>query len=186
MHLDGARLLNALVEQQIHPVEYCKDFDTVSFCLSKGMGCPLGSVLLGSEKDIWFAKNMRKMVGGGMRQAGMTAACAMIALEDWEEVLARDNANARMFAKELGDDVEGVTCDSTVVQTNIFAFVLEPRVEKHIDHFTLVKKLREEHDILMFPSFQNDAIRVVTHRDVSTEDLYHLKGVIQSVLKPYL
>ena len=67
MHLDGARLLNALVEQDIAPEDYAKPFETVSFCLSKGMGCPLGSVLLGSEKDIYFARNMRKLLGGGMR-----------------------------------------------------------------------------------------------------------------------
>ena len=67
MHLDGARLLNALVEQKISPDEYVKDFNTVSFCFSKGMGCPLGSVLLGSEEDIWYARNLRKMLGGGMR-----------------------------------------------------------------------------------------------------------------------
>ena len=101
MHLDGARLLNALVEQKIEPHEYVEDFNTVSFCLSKGMGCPLGSVLLGSEEDIWYARNIRKLVGGGMRQAGMTAACAMVALEDWEEKLSQDNANARLLASAL-------------------------------------------------------------------------------------
>ena len=85
MHLDGARLLNALVEQKIEPHVYVKDFDTVSFCFSKGMGCPIGSVLVGSEADIDYARNIRKMLGGGMRQAGMTASCALVALEDWEE-----------------------------------------------------------------------------------------------------
>jgi threonine aldolase len=98
MHLDGARLLNALVEQKIEPDVYANDFNTVSFCLSKGMGCPLGSVLLGTEKDIWFARNIRKMIGGGMRQSGMTAVCALVALEDWEEKLALDNSNARFIA----------------------------------------------------------------------------------------
>ena len=85
MHLDGARLLNALVEQKVAPDVYCKEFDTVSFCLSKGMGCPLGSVLLGTEEDMWYAKNIRKLIGGGMRQSGLTASCALVSLEDWEE-----------------------------------------------------------------------------------------------------
>lgn len=85
MHLDGARLLNALVEQDIAPDVYASQFNTMSFCLSKGMGCPVGSVMLGTEEDVWFARNMRKMVGGGMRQSGMTAVCGLIALEDWEE-----------------------------------------------------------------------------------------------------
>ena len=87
MHLDGARLLNALAEQKIDPAVYCEDFDTVNFCFSKGMGCPVGSIIAGSEEDINWAKNMRKMLGGGMRQAGITAACAIVALEDWQEVL---------------------------------------------------------------------------------------------------
>lgn len=75
MHLDGARLLNALIATGDEPAAYARPFDTISFCFSKGMGCPIGSVLLGTEKDMAFAKNIRKMLGGGMRQAGILAAC---------------------------------------------------------------------------------------------------------------
>ena len=120
--MDGARLLNALIEQGVSASEYCADFNTVSFCLSKGMGCPVGSVLLGSEEDIWYARNLRKMVGGGMRQAGMTAACALFAMEDLEVVLKNDNNNAKMLAAELATSVPGVICDTSNVHTNMFVF----------------------------------------------------------------
>lgn len=73
MHLDGARVLNAMVETGDAPADYCTTFDTISLCFSKGLGCPIGSVLIGSEEDIWYARNMRKMLGGGMRQAGILA-----------------------------------------------------------------------------------------------------------------
>jgi len=185
MHLDGARLLNALVEQEIAPEVYCSDFNTVSFCLSKGMGCPIGSVLLGSEKDIWYARNMRKMLGGGLRQSGMTAVCALVALEDWEEKLKEDNANARWIAKEL-NDLQGVSCDVEGVHTNMFNFMLDPKIAKKLDHASLCGVLREKHDILTFPSFQNDAIRIVTHRDVDAKDMEITRDAIKSVLKDYV
>jgi threonine aldolase len=185
MHLDGARLLNALVEQKISPEEYVKPFDTVSFCLSKGMGCPLGSVLLGSEKDIWFARNMRKLVGGGMRQAGLTAACALVALEDWEEKLSEDNANARFLASEL-DKHPLITCPS-IVQTNMFSFSLDKKITKKggYDHISFCGLLKEKYNILVFPSFQNDAIRVVTHRDVNRDDMVHTAKAIFEEIKEF-
>lgn len=89
------------------------------------MGCPVGSVLLGSEEDIWYARNLRKMLGGGMRQAGMTAACALVAMEDWESVLKNDNKNAKMLSAELASSVDGVTCDISNVHTNMFVFKLD-------------------------------------------------------------
>ncbi len=78
------------------------------------MGCPVGSIIAGSEEDINWAKNMRKMLGGGMRRAGITAACAVVALEDWQEVLGQDNANARFFAEELSN-LPSVACDPSLV-----------------------------------------------------------------------
>jgi threonine aldolase len=75
MHLDGARLLNALITSGDDPRVYAEPFESVSFCMSKGMGCPIGSVLVGSHEDMRFAKDIRKMLGGGMRQAGILAAC---------------------------------------------------------------------------------------------------------------
>ena len=99
---------------------YAEDFNTVSFCFSKGMGCPVGSVLVGSEEDMWYARNMRKMLGGGMRQAGITASCILVALEDWEEKLSVDNKNALYLATEL-KQLEGIDCH-LLPQTNMFTF----------------------------------------------------------------
>lgn len=87
MHLDGARCLNAAVRLDIDPAEMVQSFDTVNFCLSKGMGCPIGSVIVGKEEDIAYASIMRKLLGGQMRQVGTIASCGLIALEDWKEKL---------------------------------------------------------------------------------------------------
>lgn len=193
-HLDGARLLNALVETGVSPSEYVEDFDTVSFCLSKGMGCPLGSVLLGTEKDIFEARNLRKMLGGGMRQAGLTASCALVALEDWQEKLAEDNKNARLLAQLLDEEVEGVNCDISKVQTNILVMQLDERVTsakknkqgKKLDHRTLAQILSSEHNIHVMPAFTNDGVRMVTHRDVNSKDMETVSKTIAQIVKEYL
>ena len=83
MHLDGARGLNAAVYLNVKPDKMVKDFDTVNFCFSKGMGCPVGSMVIGTKADIDFARMIRKMLGGAMRQSGVLAACALVSLEDW-------------------------------------------------------------------------------------------------------
>ena len=127
MHLDGARLLNAMVETKQDVKEYAAEFDTVSFCLSKGLGCPIGSILMGSEKEIWEARNLRKMLGGGMRQAGMTASCALVGLDDWEAKLGNDNSNAKFLAEQLSQ-IEGVVCNPDHVETNFILFQLDEAV----------------------------------------------------------
>ena len=87
MHLDGARCLNAAQYLKINPAEMVKDFNTVNFCLSKGMGCPVGSMIIGTKDDIEHARALRKMLGGQMRQVGILATCGLISLEDWQERL---------------------------------------------------------------------------------------------------
>jgi|ERR1712086_1121708 len=128
MHLDGARLLNALVHSGQDPKEHCAPFDTISICFSKGLGCPIGSVLLGSEKDIRFARNIRKMLGGGMRQAGIIAACMQVAMEDWHEKLKTDNDNCKFIATELNSNVDGAYCNLDGIHTNMFSFKLEDKI----------------------------------------------------------
>uniref|UniRef100_A0A7S3FWH9 Aromatic amino acid beta-eliminating lyase/threonine aldolase domain-containing protein n=1 Tax=Strombidium rassoulzadegani TaxID=1082188 RepID=A0A7S3FWH9_9SPIT len=186
MHLDGARLLNALVEQEIEPHEYVKPFDTVSICLSKGLGCPVGSVLLGKEKDIYYARNIRKMLGGGMRQAGMTAVCALVAFDDWNVVLKEDNAKAKQLAHLLESENDFVACEAASVKTNMLTFQLLPSITKKkgsLDHQTLSRLLKEQHNILTLPSFFNDYVRVVTHRDVTVEDVETTHKAILEVIK---
>lgn len=87
MHLDGARALNAAAFLNIEPAKMVEDFDTVNFCLSKGMGCPVGSLIIGTKEHIEHAKILRKILGGSMRQVGILASCGLVALEDWKEKL---------------------------------------------------------------------------------------------------
>lgn len=87
MHLDGARALNAAVYLKMDPAEMVEDYDTVNFCLSKGMACPVGSLIIGKKEDIEFAKIVRKMLGGALRQVGVLASCGLVSLEDWRERL---------------------------------------------------------------------------------------------------
>jgi len=128
MHLDGARLLNALLYTGDDIKTFSKSFNTISFCFSKGMGCPIGSVLLGTAEDMQFAKSIRKMLGGGTRQTGILAACMQVSLEDWEEKLLIDNENCKYFGEQLNSSIEGVSCDMTYVHTNMLNFTLDPEI----------------------------------------------------------
>ncbi len=124
MHLDAARGLNAAVALNIDPALMVKDFDTVNFCLSKGMGCPIGSLIIGSSKDIEHARVIRKMLGGQMRQVGLLAACGLVSLEDWQVKLKEDNDNALWLATELSRLPWLTGIDTSIVETNIFRFSL--------------------------------------------------------------
>ena len=103
LHIDGARLFNAAVALETPPAELVKDADTVTFCLSKGLGCPAGSLLVGDHETIYKARKVRKMLGGAMRQAGIIAAPGIVALETMIDRLADDHANARKLARGHGD-----------------------------------------------------------------------------------
>jgi threonine aldolase len=101
LHLDGARSLNAAHCLKKDPAVLFKDFDTINFCLSKGMGCPIGSLVIGKNEDMVFANIARKLLGGSMRQAGVLAACGLVSLEDWEERFENDHENAKFIGEEL-------------------------------------------------------------------------------------
>jgi threonine aldolase len=101
MHLDGARGLNAATSLGVDPKVMVKDFDTVNFCLSKGMGCPVGSLIIGDQEHIDHARVVRKMLGGQMRQVGILATCGLISLEDWRERLQEDHDNCKWLSQEL-------------------------------------------------------------------------------------
>lgn len=165
LHLDGARAWNAAIFLGISMKEMVKDFDIVNICLSKGMGCPAGSMIAGSHEDIKRARVLRKMLGGGMRQTGILSACGLVSLMDWEEKLLLDNQNAKFLATELAS-IPGVLIDPDTVDTNIVRFKIDDRVLKKIklDHNGLKMKLREDHQILCTSGFHNNNIRLVTHR----------------------
>ena len=121
LHLDGARSWNAAIFLNMEMKEMLKDFDLVSVCLSKGLGCPIGSLVVGSQKDIDQARIYRKLIGGTMRQTGIFAACGLVALEDWEEYLVTDHDNAQFLANELAL-IQGIEVDPSLVETNILRF----------------------------------------------------------------
>ncbi len=121
LHIDGARIFNAAVARGVHPADLVAEADTVQFCLSKGLACPIGSMIVGSGDFIRRARRYRQMVGGTMRQSGVLAAAGIIALEEMVGRLAEDHANARRLAHGLAS-IPGLACDAGVVETNILYY----------------------------------------------------------------
>jgi len=161
LHLDGARLFNAAVKSGRPAAELAAPFDSVSICLSKGLGAPVGSVLTGSADFITEARRWRKVVGGGMRQSGLLAAAGIHALEHHVERLADDHANAQRLAEGLVE-IEGCQADPDQVQTNM-VYARFPEQKRN----ELPRKLKER-GILIYPGHP---MRLVTHLDVSPEDV---------------
>ena len=161
LHLDGARVFNAAVKLKLPLERITRLFDSVSLCLSKGLGAPVGTVLVGRKDFIQRAHRHRKMLGGGMRQAGILAAAGLYALEHHVERLAEDHANAQALAEGLAG-LTGLTLDSSKVQTNmVFASMDPAKVE------ALAKHLKAA-GIAILP---NSCLRLVTHLDVSRKDI---------------
>jgi threonine aldolase len=164
-HLDGARLLNAAVAMGVPAARIGGLFDTVTLCLSKGLGCPLGALLAGSEEAIGRAWREKHLFGGAMRQAGIVAAAGVYALDHHVERLADDHANARRLAEGLAD--AGMPVDQEQVETN---FVLVDVGALGLGADDAVARLRGEGVLLSFAA-RKDVLRAVTHLDASTEDV---------------
>lgn len=176
MHLDGARLFNASVASGIEAKEYARYFDSVSFCLSKGLGCPVGSIVAGSAKLIEMVRRYRKMFGGGMRQAGILAAAGIYALDHNISRLREDHDNAKKLAKSL-HAIKGVAINPEEVETNIVNFdVAETGMSAE-----LVTNRLKPYGVLMLGISQT-RIRAVTHLDVNGEDIDQAIERIQHVL----
>ncbi len=174
MHLDGARLWNAAVAQQIPEAEIAKYFDSVSVCFSKGLGAPVGSALVGSHDFITEARRFRKQYGGGMRQAGIIAAGALYALDNHRERLAEDHANAKTFAEGLAK-IPGIEINPDDVETNIIMFGLSKMSSDEI-----LKRLREL-DIHMLP-MDSSSIRAVTNLMVAEKQIPEALEQIRTIL----
>jgi threonine aldolase len=162
LHLDGARVYNAAVALDVDVIEIAKHFDSMTICLSKGLGAPIGSLLLGSKAFIERARRLRKMVGGGMRQAGILAAAGKLALTEQVAQLATDHSNAKKLAEGL-NAIPGFSVNSEFVQTNIvFA-----KLAESVDIDAIAKELAQQ-DITISPS---NPVRFVTHKDISSQDI---------------
>ncbi len=172
-HLDGARIFNAVVASGISLKEYAGYFDSVSFCFSKGLGAPVGSILCSDKETIEKAHKFRKILGGGMRQAGILAAAAIYALENNIERLKEDNQKARFFAEEISK-LNNIEIDLSTVQSNIVIFKVK------IDPAKLLDDLKSEGVLLAegSPGF----IRAVFHLDVSIEQTERSVEVFKKLL----
>jgi threonine aldolase len=176
LHLDGARLWNASIASGISPKEYARFFDTVSVCFSKGLGAPMGSVLAGTREKIEAARKYRKIFGGGMRQIGILAAAAIFALDHNLERLKEDHEKAKWLAKELGD-LSGIGLDLNSVQTNIIIFDISGRAESADK---LISRLKAKG--ILISEMGISTLRVVTHLDVSMEQIKMAAAEIKSIL----
>ncbi len=171
-HLDGARVFNALTETSESSEQYGQYFDTISVCLSKGLGAPVGSVLLGSKALIRKAQRVRKVLGGGMRQAGYLAAAGIYALDHHIQGLQKDHSQAKALAEIL--KTKSYIADITPVDTNIVIFTL-----KNIAVNTFLQIL-EKHNIRAIPFGKNE-VRMVTHLDFTDEMLTRTVQVLEEV-----
>jgi threonine aldolase len=174
LHLDGARVFNAAVKLNVPLLEITQYVNSVSICMSKGLGAPVGSVLCGNQEFIQVARRWRKVVGGGMRQAGILAAAAIYALRHNVARLAEDHENATYLAQEL-NALEEIEVDLSSLQTNIFYV-------NQIKDFDQLKEYLHGHGIILPQANKNGHLRLVTHLDVSRRDI---EKVIQEIKNFY-
>ena len=174
VHLDGARIFNASVALGVEAKEIAATADTVTFCLSKGLACPIGSIFCGSPEDIEEAKRWRKRLGGGMRQVGVLAAAGLIALDHMVDRLAEDHANAHTLAEGLAE-MPGVKCDLGRVQTNLVYIELTKRpASEFVDECTKRG--------LLSASVDSRRVRLVTHYGIDAEDIQSALKICDEVL----
>jgi len=177
VHLDGARVFNAAAALELGVAKLTSGFDTVMFCLSKGLGAPVGSMLVGSKKAIEQARIHRKALGGGMRQAGILAAAGLIALHEMPKRLAEDHANARLLAEAVAAVPDAAEIDMGAVQTNIVIFKL--RNNGDAVAFTSALKQRD----VLVSAIGPHAVRFVTHYDVDREACTRAAAIVSEELR---
>ncbi|ETI33810.1 hypothetical protein F442_19334 [Phytophthora nicotianae P10297] len=179
LHVDGARLANASVASGIPMDELARGADSVSLCLSKGLGAPVGSILAGSEEFIHHARRLRKSLGGGMRQAGIIASAGLYALENQFDRLEEDHVNAQALAHGISS-IPGVEIDPSTVDTNIVFFTLTK--DAKLDATTLVQKLGSEKGVLVGAYADGNRVRAVTNLHISAEDVEYTVSSVRALL----
>lgn len=173
VHMDGARLFNAVIARGYSPAQITSEVDTVSICFSKGLGCPMGSILAGNAETISRARRARKLFGGALRQAGIVAAAAIYALENHIERLAEDHENARIFAQALAK-IDGIHLSPDDVETNLVFFEVDPRLGNaaQLSNALLQRGVR-------IGAMGPQRLRACTHLDVSREDLLAAAAIVR-------
>ena len=177
LHVDGARIFNAAVALGVDVVELTAGVDSITFCLSKGLAAPVGSVLCGDEDFIARARRVRKSLGGGMRQAGIIAAAGIVALEEMVDRLAEDHANAKVLAEGLAN-TDGLQIDPDLVATNIVYFQVS---KPGLDAQTLAARLNEN-GVRVLPTAA-DQMRAVLNYHVRAADVVRALDVFRRVLQ---
>ena len=176
VHLDGARIFNAAVYLRQEVAAITRKFDSVQFCLSKGLGAPVGSMIVGSKDLIERCRVIRKMLGGGMRQAGVIAAAGSVALEEGPKLLPADHDNAQILAQGLAR-IPGIEIDPRKIQTNIVIFSLG---KTSMTASQLVDQLEKRQ--VLTGAVDSQRVRLVTHRDVSRSDCERAVAIIGEVV----
>lgn len=176
LHLDGARIFNAAVALNVPVADVARDSDSLSFCLSKGLSAPVGSLVCGPAEFIGQARRHRKLLGGGMRQAGIMAAAGIVALETMIERLAEDHANARKLAEGLAK-LPGILLDPAQVPTNIVIFEMAPDAPSPTE---LVAGLEARH--VKLNAIGGRRLRAVTHSGIDSEEIDYAVSAAKAVL----
>jgi len=174
--VDGARIFNAAVAQGVPAATLAAEADSISFCLSKGLAAPVGSMICGPTDFIAEARRLRKAIGGGMRQAGILAAAGIVALTEMVDRLADDHANARRLAEGIAA-IAGLSIAPERIKSNIVFFKI---TRKDLTPQELTRRLKAE-GVLVGPK-EPDQIRVVTHYQVSSDDIDTALTVINKAL----
>ena len=176
VHLDGARVFNAAAALGVDVKEITRYADSVSCCLSKGLCAPVGAIFAGRAETVKRARKCRKLLGGGMRQAGILAAAGILALKEMPKRLSEDHANAKRLA-ELLSQIDGVSIDKDSVEINMVFFKLDRSAELKA---ALPEKMKQ-HGILINPEELGE-FRFVTNNDVSAKDVEFAAGTFASLL----
>ena len=177
MHLDGARIFNAALALKIPAADLAEDFESVMFCLSKGLAAPVGSVIVGSRDWIEKARKWRKMLGGGMRQGGILAAAGIVALEEMVDRLREDHINAKRLAVGLAE-LPQVQVDPEAVETNMVLMDVGPSGKTGEEFVALLKEAG-----VLASAMGPTTLRLVTHKDISPADVEKALQIIGEILQ---
>ena len=174
VHMDGARVFNAAVALEAPVSELARDVDSITFCLSKGLACPVGSIICGTEEYIAQARKWRKIVGGSMRQAGIIAAAGIVALDTMVDRMADDHANARKLANGL-NDIDGISIEPDRLPTNLVFFEID-----HPDRAGFARKLNERG---VLGGGSQRRWRYVTHYGITEDDVDYTLDVFETTYR---